>query len=66
MARKAGDRLLLTTTAGGLGSLVAFFAAGLFEYNFGDSEILFLLLFAVTAPYICARPTGQEGDKVTR
>jgi len=64
-ARKAGDRSLMALSAGALGSLVAFFAAGMFEYNFGDSEILFLLLFAVTAPYICARSAGQEGDRVT-
>ncbi len=61
MARKSGDRSLLATTVGGLGSLLAFLAAGLFEYNFGDSEILFLLLFVVTAPYICARSAEVEG-----
>ena len=54
-AGKTGDRGLTAITLGGLGSLIAFLAAGLFEYNFGDSEILFLLLFVVTAPYIWAR-----------
>ncbi len=59
-ARKRGDRLLLATALGALGSLLAFLAAGLFEYNFGDSEILSLLLFVVTAPYICARSAELE------
>ncbi|RPJ57590.1 MAG: O-antigen ligase family protein [Acidobacteria bacterium] len=60
MAREKGDRLLLASTVGGLGSLLAFLAAGLFEYNFGDSELLFLFLFVVTTPYICARSTEVE------
>lgn len=36
----------------GIGVVVAFLLAGLLEYNFGDSEILILLLFFVTAPYV--------------
>jgi O-antigen ligase len=35
----------------GAGVLIAFLSAGLFEYNFGDSELLILLLFLLTAPY---------------
>ncbi len=33
-------------------SVVALFLAGLFEFNFGDSEILILTLFLTTIPYI--------------
>jgi len=36
----------------GVGVLAAFLLAGLFEYNFGDSEILILLLFFITIPYV--------------
>lgn len=32
--------------------LSAFLTAGLLEYNFGDSEILILLLFFMTVPYV--------------
>ncbi len=39
--------------------LVAFLLAGLFEYNFGDSEILVLLLFLMTAPYASKRRKRQ-------
>jgi len=35
----------------GLAVIGAMFAAGLFEYNFGDSEFLMLFLVLVTLPY---------------
>jgi hypothetical protein len=35
----------------GLGCIVAMFAAGMAEYNFGDSEFLMLFLTLVTLPY---------------
>jgi O-antigen ligase len=49
-------RRLQTTTykslpAGGLAALAAMLAAGLFEYNFGDSEFLMMLLVVITLPY---------------
>jgi O-antigen ligase len=34
-----------------LGSWVALMTAGMFEYNFGDSEVLTLFLFIMSAPY---------------
>ncbi len=39
------------TAVAGLSLLVAFTTAGLFEYNFGDSEVLMLFLFLVSIPY---------------
>jgi O-antigen ligase len=41
--------------AGGLAAVVAMFAAGLFEYNFGDSEFLMLFLVLITLPYAAER-----------
>lgn len=35
----------------GLAVLTAFLTAGLFEYNFGDSEVLMLFMFLVSIPY---------------
>ena len=49
------EHLLLSATA--LGVLVSMLAAGLFEYNFGDSEFLMLFLLIVTLPFAAARPT---------
>lgn len=37
--------------AAGLAALVAMLAAGMFEYNFGDSEFLMLFLVLITLPY---------------
>jgi O-antigen ligase len=37
--------------AAGLGVIAAMIAAGFFEYNFGDSEFLMLLLVLLTLPY---------------
>ena len=40
--------------AGGLAATVSMLAAGMFEYNFGDSEFLMLLLVVVTLPAAAA------------
>lgn len=47
--------------AGGFLSLLALFLAGLFEFNFGDSEVLMVFLFLVTAPYALGPATGNAG-----
>ncbi len=39
----------------GIASVVAMLAAGMFEYNFGDSEFLMLFLVIVTLPYAAER-----------
>ena len=39
----------------GLACTVAMLAAGMFEYNFGDSEVLMLFLVLVTLPYAAER-----------
>ena len=44
---------MLTATA--LAALVAMLTAGLFEYNFGDSEFLMLFLLLITLPFAAAR-----------
>jgi O-antigen ligase len=46
--------------AGGLAATVAMLAAGLFEYNFGDSEFLILFLVLITLPFAATRmPRGN-------
>jgi O-antigen ligase len=40
---------------GGLAVIAAMLAAGLFEYNFGDSEFLMLFLVLITLPYAADR-----------
>ena len=42
-------------------ALTGFLVAGFFSYNFGDSEILLLLLFIVSVPYgIAARAHVED------
>ena len=49
----AGQREL---AASAIATVVALLTAGLFEYNFGDSEMLMLFLTIVTLPAAAARP----------
>jgi O-antigen ligase len=42
--------------AAALAAIVSMLAAGLFEYNFGDSEFLMLFLLLCTLPYAAERP----------
>lgn len=44
-----------STALSAMAVVLAFLLAGLFEYNFGDSEILVLLLFWITVPYVVYR-----------
>jgi O-antigen ligase len=46
--------------AGGMAASVAMLAAGLFEYNFGDSEFLMLFLLLITLPFAAARPAPAD------
>ena len=50
LLRRLRDPASRTLAAGGIAALAAMLAAGLFEYNFGDSEFLMLLLVLVTLP----------------
>jgi hypothetical protein len=43
----------------GVAIVAAMIAAGMFEYNFGDSEFLMLFLLLVTLPYAALRSSGQ-------
>jgi hypothetical protein len=49
--------------AAALASVAAMLAAGLFEYNFGDSEFLMLLLVLITLPFAAARPADAAVDR---
>jgi hypothetical protein len=37
-------------------------AAGMFEYNFGDSEFLMLFLVLITLPFAAARSTARNSQ----
>jgi O-antigen ligase len=48
-------KLASVPAAAALAAMVAMLAAGMFEYNFGDSEFLMLLLILVTLPFAAVR-----------
>jgi O-antigen ligase len=45
---------------GSLGFLTAVLVAGLFEYNFGDSEVLYVILLTSVAPFVLGAPRAAQ------
>jgi O-antigen ligase len=64
-AARADDRALV---AGSVAAVTAFLVAGLFEYNFGDSEVIDLLWLVMAFPFVCAggarRPATATPDRL--
>jgi O-antigen ligase len=60
MFRQRRERVLTTTA---LAAMAGMLAAGLFEYNFGDSEFLMLFLVLITLPFAAA---GQDDASPAR
>jgi len=60
MVRMLGTSPHPSLPAAGLAAVVAMLAAGLFEYNFGDSEFLMLFLVLVTLPYAALRAPADQ------
>jgi hypothetical protein len=46
--------------AAALAALTSALAAGFFEYNFGDSEFLMMLLLLLTLPFAAARTSASD------
>jgi hypothetical protein len=59
---RGGSARVLASAA--LASIVAMCAAGLFEYNFGDSEFLMLFLVLITLPFAAARTSDAPAPGV--
>ena len=60
------DRLARALLAGGAAALLSFHVAGLFEYNFGDSEVLTLLWFVLALPLALQQVVGTTAQKSPR
>jgi O-antigen ligase len=60
---KNKDPTLKAFTAAALSGLLALLTAGLFEYNFGDSEITTLFLYILTIPFSLAQI--QKNESIT-
>jgi O-antigen ligase len=64
--RSASDRASADTrvlASAGLASMAAMLAAGLFEYNFGDSEFLMLFLVLITLPFAASRSQDASSTR---
>jgi O-antigen ligase len=57
--KDGSDRFL---PAAALAATTAMLTAGLFEYNFGDSEFLMLFLIVVTLPFTLERAANQKSE----
>jgi O-antigen ligase len=58
---RGGEQRVLAATA--LAAIVAMLAAGLFEYNFGDSEFLMLFLVLITLPFAALRTDAAPAPR---
>jgi O-antigen ligase len=62
--RKRKTSAMPSVATAGLAVVVATLAAGMFEYNFGDSEFLMLFLVLVTLPYAADRAPASSASAV--
>jgi len=51
-------------TVGVLFAFIGFLIAGMFEYNFGDSEIKFILFYFISLPFLGPVQAGRNGPVV--
>lgn len=56
--QKTEDEMIRATAISALAALTGFLTAGLFENNFGDSEVFMLFLFVVSIPF------GLHGERL--
>ena len=59
LAKRVRHKSTQGVAAAGLAAVASMVAAGMFEYNFGDSEFLMLLLVLITLP-AAAEATGNS------
>ncbi len=64
LVRKTRSSPLRSLPTAALAGVVAMLAAGMFEYNFGDSEFLMLFLLLVTLPYAADRLPASTAPAV--
>jgi putative inorganic carbon (HCO3(-)) transporter len=58
--RQLRARRATAVAAAGFAAVVSMFAAGMLEYNFGDSEFLILFLGMITLPFAAAKEDSRE------
>tara|TARA_A100001037_G_C15153857_1_gene641885 strand:+ start:11013 stop:12266 length:1254 start_codon:yes stop_codon:yes gene_type:complete len=48
-----GSPILTFSAVAGIASISGFISSGMFEYNFGDSEVSMLMFFSLSLPFLC-------------
>ena len=66
LLRKTRTSPMRSLPTAALAAVVAMLAAGMFEYNFGDSEFLMLFLLLVTLPYAADRVPASTAPAVAQ
>ena len=66
LGRKTRSSPMRSLPTAALAGVVAMLTAGMFEYNFGDSEFLMLFLLIVTLPYAADRVTATDAPAVAQ
>jgi O-antigen ligase len=66
VVRRCRNSELQSIPTAALACIAAMLAAGMFEYNFGDSEFLMLFLVLVTLPYAADRVRSSHAPSLTR
>ena len=64
MPRDRGEERALV--AGSLAAVTGFLVMGLFEYNFGDAEVIDLLLVVMALPFVVARDAASPARAPAR
>ena len=62
--RQLRSRVAPAVAATGLAAVISMLAAGMFEYNFGDSEFLMLFLGLITLPHAARLEPASDADAV--
>ena len=57
------DRVIVSTDDADIAAVAAFLTAGLFEYNFGDSEVVMMVYFLMALPFVSATEGGASKQR---
>ena len=60
MQRERNNPIHSLCSIAGIISISGFLASGMFEYNFGDSEVSMLMFFALSLPFLCRTESMQD------
>lgn len=63
--RESGNRFFKISALGAVGAIAGLFFAGLFEYNFGDSEVKMLFLYIITYPLLILKEQNTVMNKIS-